>query len=177
MSLNLEQKQVMVAEISAEVAQAQAVVLAEYRGMKVGDMTSLRAKARAAGVYLRVLKNSLARRAVADTPFAALAEQMVGPLAYGVAEDPVALAKVLHEFARSHDKLVIKGGSMANFPMSAKDVANLASLPSRDELLAQLMRTMQAPVTQFARTLSEIPTRLVRVLAAVRDEKQGSVPA
>lgn len=97
MGLNLEQKQAVVAEVSAQVAQAQAIVLAEYRSMQVGDMTELRRKARNSGVYLRVLKNTLARRAVADTPFAGLSGKMVGPLAYGISSDPVAVAKVLHE--------------------------------------------------------------------------------
>ena len=103
MSLNFEQKQAMVAEVSAELARAQAVVLAEYRSLQVGEMTELRRKARGSGVYLRVLKNTLARRAVADTPFKGLAEQMVGPLAYGISSDPVAVAKVLQEFAKGND--------------------------------------------------------------------------
>ena len=102
MSLNLEQKQAVVAEVSEQVAQAQAIVLAEYRSLAVGNMTELRKRARSSGVYLRVLKNTLARRAVADTPFAGLTDQMVGPLAYGISADPVAVAKVLHEFAREN---------------------------------------------------------------------------
>lgn len=174
MSLNLDEKKAVVAEISAEVAKAQAVVVAEYRGMQVGDMTALRAKARKAGVYLRVLKNTLARRAVADTPFAGLAPHMVGPLAFAISADPVAAAKVLHEFARGNDKLVIKAGAMANYVMSAKDVASLASMPSREELLAKLLGTMQAPVAKFVQTLNEVPTKFVRGLAAVRDQKQAA---
>ena len=122
-------------------------------------------------MYLRVLKNTLVRRAVADTPFAGLADQMVGPLAYGISTDPVAAAKVLHEFAKTNDKLVIKAGAMPNFIMSAKDVGNLASMPSRDELLSKLLGTMQAPITQFVRTLNEVPTKFVRGLAAVRDKQ------
>ena len=118
MSLNLEQKQAVVAEVSAEVAQAQAIVLAEYRGLPVGDMTELRKKARSSGVYLRVLKNTLARRAVAETPFTGLTDKMVGPLAYGISSDPVAVAKVLHEFARDNEKFVIKAGAMPNVVMS-----------------------------------------------------------
>lgn len=174
MSLNLEEKKAVVAEVSGQVANAQAVIVAEYRGMEVGDMTVLRAKARGAGVYLRVLKNTLVRRAVADTPFADLAPQMVGPLAYAISSDPVAAAKVLHEFAKGNDKLVIKAGAMANFVMSAKDVGNLATMPSREELLAKLMGTMQAPISQFVRTLNEVPTRFVRGVAAVRDQKQAA---
>lgn len=174
MGLNLEDKKAVVAEVSAEVARAQAIVLAENRGLEVGQMTDLRKRARGAGVYFRVVKNTLARRAVANTPFAGLADQMVGPLAYGMASDPVALAKVLHEFAKGNEKLAIKGGAMANYVMSPKDVANLATLPSREELLAQLLGTMQAPVAQFVRTLAEVPSRFVRTLAAVRDAKGAS---
>ncbi|EQD72836.1 50S ribosomal protein L10, partial [mine drainage metagenome] len=122
MSLNLEEKKAVVAEVTGQVTEAQAIILAEYRGMAVSDMTVLRAKARAAGVYFRVLKNTLVRRAIADTPFAGLADQMVGPLVYGISADPVAVAKVIHEFAKGNDKLVIKGGAMPNSVMSAKDV-------------------------------------------------------
>ena len=171
MSLNLVEKQAVVAELSERLVSAQTIVVAEYRGMGVVDMTGLRVKARANGVYLRVLKNTLVRRAVADTPFAVLADQLVGPLVYGISDDPVAAAKVLSDFAKTNDKLIIKAGAMANFVMSAKDVSNLANMPSRDELLAKLMGTMQAPVGQFVRTLNEVPTRFVRGLAAVRDKQ------
>ena len=172
MGLNLEEKQAVVAEISAQVAQAQAIVVAEYRGLGVAAMTDLRKQARGSGIYLRVLKNTLARRAVAATPFAGLSEKMIGPLAYGISSDPVKVAKVLHEFARGNDKFVIKAGAMANFVMSAKDVANLATMPSRDVLIAMLMGTMQAPIATLVRTLNEVPTKFVRALAAVRDQKE-----
>jgi large subunit ribosomal protein L10 len=172
LGLNLEQKQAVVAEVSAQVARAQAIVVAEYRGLGVAAMTDLRKTARGSGIYLRVLKNTLVRRAVAETPFAGLTEKMVGPLAYGISSDPVKVAKVLHEFARSNDKFVIKAGAMANFVMSPKDVANLATMPSREELIAKLMGTMQAPIATFVRTLNEVPARFVRTLAAVRDQKQ-----
>lgn len=172
MSLNLEQKQALVAEVSAEVAKAQAIVLAEYRSLTVGHMTDLRKKARNSGVYLRVLKNTLARRAVADTPFAGLADRMVGPLAYGISADPVAVAKVLHEFSKENDKLVIKGGAMPNSVMSPQEVGDLAKMPSRQELLATLLGTMQAPVAKLARTLNEVPGKFVRTLAAVNEQKQ-----
>jgi large subunit ribosomal protein L10 len=172
LGLNLEEKQAVVAEISAEVAQAQAIVVAEYRGLGVAAMTDLRKQARGSGIYLRVLKNTLARRAVAATPFAGLSEKMVGPLAYGISSDPVKVAKVLHEFARGNDKFVIKAGAMANFVMSPKDVASLATMPSREELLARLLGTMQAPIATFVRTLNEVPTKFVRALAAVRDQKE-----
>jgi large subunit ribosomal protein L10 len=172
LSLNLEQKQALVAEVSAEVAKAQAIVLAEYRSLTVGNMTDLRKKARVSGVYLRVLKNTLARRAVADTPFAGLADKMVGPLAYGISADPVAVAKVLHEFSRENDKLVIKAGAMANSVMSPKEVGDLARMPSRQELLATLLGTMQAPIAKLARTMNEVPGKFVRTLAAVQEQKE-----
>ncbi len=172
MGLNLDEKKAVVAEVSAEVAKAQGIVVAEYRGLEVGSMTELRAKARKSGVYLRVLKNTLARRAVAGTPFEKLAEQMVGPLVYGISPDPVATAKVLNEFARANEKLVIKAGAMPNAVITAKEVKALASMPSREQLIAQLMGTMQAPVATFVRTLNEVPARFVRTLAAVRDAKE-----
>lgn len=172
MALKLEDKQALVAEVGSQLVNAQAIVLAQYVGMSVADMTVLRANARKSGVYLRVLKNTLARRAVADTPFAGLAEHMSGPLAYGISPDPVAAAKVLHEFAKSNEQFVIKAGAMRHYVMSAKDVANLAQMPSREELLATLMATMQAPVGKFVRTLNEVPSRFVRTLAAVRDQKE-----
>ena len=171
MGLNLEQKKTVVAELSAQLAKAQAVVLVEYRGTLAGDMTQLRAKARSAGVYLRVLKNTLARRAIAGTPFAGLSEKMLGPLAYGISADPVAAAKILHEFARENEKFVIRGGAMANFVMTSKDIANLARMPSREQLLAKLAGTMQAPIARFVRTLNEVPGKFVRTLAALRDQK------
>jgi large subunit ribosomal protein L10 len=135
-------------------------------------MTELRAKARKSGVYLRVLKNTLARRAVAGTPFEKLAEQMVGPLVYGISSDPVATAKVLNEFAKANEKLVIKAGAMPNALITAKEVKALASMPSREQLIAQLLGTMQAPIAQFVRTLNEVPSRFARTLAAVRDLKE-----
>lgn len=172
MGLNLEEKKAVVEEIAAQVAGAKGIVLAEYRGLEVGNMTELRRRARGSGVYLRVLKNTLARRAVKDTPFAKLADQMVGPLVYGISSDPVATAKVMNEFAKGNDKFVIKAGAMPNAVISAKEVAALASLPSREELLAKLLATMQAPIAQFVRTLNEVPTKFVRALAAVRDAKE-----
>lgn len=173
MSLNLQQKEAVVAEVAKALSGAQAVVLAENRGLAVADMTQLRAKARASGVYFRVVKNTLVRRAVAETPYAKLAEQMTGPLAYGIGTDPVAVAKVLNDFAKGNEKFVIRAGAMPGQLMSAKDVAALASLPSREELIAKLMGTMQAPIAKFVRTLNEVPSKFVRTLAAVK-EKQGA---
>ena len=172
MSLNLEQKQAVVAEVSEQLAKAQAVILAEYRSVPVKDMTELRRKARGVGVYLRVLKNTLARRAVAETPFKGLSEKMVGPLAYGISSDPVAVAKVLQEFAKENEKFVIKAGAMPNVVMSARQVAELAKMPSRQELLTMLVGTMQAPIAKFVRTLNEVPGKFARTLAAVRDQKE-----
>jgi large subunit ribosomal protein L10 len=172
LSLNLEQKQAVVAEVSEQLAKAQTVILAEYRSIPVKDMTELRKKARNSGVYLRVLKNTLARRAVAETPFKGLSEKMVGPLAYGISSDPVAAAKVLQEFAKDNEKFVIKGGAMPNLVMSPREVADLAKMPSRNELLAKLLGTMQAPIAKFVRTLNEVPGKFVRTVAAVRDQKE-----
>ena len=174
MGLNLDEKKAVVEEVSAQVAKAQAIVLAEYRGLEVGHMTDLRRQARKSGVYLRVLKNTLVRRAVKDTPFAKLADQMVGPLVYGISSDPVAAAKVLSGFAKSNEKFVIKAGAMPTAVISAKEVAALASMPSREELIAKLMGTMQAPIAQFVRTLNEVPSKFVRGLAAVRDQKAAA---
>ena len=171
MGLNLEQKQTVVAEVAKEVAGAQAIVLAENRGMAVAAMTQLRAKARASGVYFKVVKNTLVRRAVADTPFASLADKMVGPLAYGIGADPVAVAKVLNDFAKGNEKFVIAGGAMPGQLMSAKEISALASLPSREELIARLLGTMQAPIVKLVRTMNEVPGKFVRTLAAVRDAK------
>jgi large subunit ribosomal protein L10 len=174
LGLNLEQKKAMVAEVSAQVGDAQAIIVAEYRGLEVGVMTDLRAKARNAGMYLRVLKNTLVRRAVKDTPFEKLAESMIGPLIYGISSDPVASAKVLNDFAKANDKFVIKAGGLPNSVISAKEVSALANLPSREQLIATLLGTMQAPTTKFVQTLNEVPGRFVRTLAAVRDQKENA---
>ena len=164
----------MIEEASALVAQSKAIVVAEYRGLDVESVTKLRKQARGQGVQLRVLKNTLARRAITGTPFAGLSDKLVGPLVYGFGPDPVAVAKVLSAFAKDNEKLAIKAGVMANFVMDEKAVKTLATMPSREELLAKLMATMQAPIGQFVRTLNEVPARLVRTLAAVRDAKQAA---
>jgi len=174
LGLNLEQKQQVVSEVAGELARAQAVIVAEYRGLNVERATQLRAKARKSGLYLRVLKNTLVRRAVQGTPFAKLAEHLSGPLMYGIGQDPVACAKVLSEFAKDNEPFVIRAGAMPNAVMSAKDVAALALLPGRDELLAKLMGTMQAPVAKLARTMNEVPGKFVRTLAALKDQREKS---
>lgn len=171
MALNRQAKEAVVEEVAAQVAKSEAIVIAEYRGLEVEAITRLRKQARESGVYLRVLKNTLVRRAVAGTPYEKLTDQLVGPLIYGMSEDPVACAKVLDGFAKQSDKLVIKGGAMPNVPMDVAGVKALADLPSRDELLARLLGTMQAPVAKFVQTLNEVPTKFVRGLAAVRDQK------
>lgn len=160
MSLNLTEKKAVVAEVSEQVAQAQVIVIAEYRGTGVASMTTLRASARKSDVYLRVLKNTLVRRAVEKTAFSGLADSMVGPLIFGMSKDPVAAAKVLNDFAKTNDKFVIKAGAVPNQLLDIAGVQALASMLSREELLAKL-----------ARTLNEVPTKFARAIAAVRDAK------
>lgn len=174
MALSRQEKAVKIDEVCAIVAQAKAIVVAEYRGLDVESITRLRRQARGQGVQLRVLKNTLARRAMNGTPFAGLSDHLVGPLVYGMGTDPVAVAKVLSSFAKDNEKLVVKAGAMADFVMDDKAVKALATMPSREQLLATLMATMQAPAAQFVRTLNEVPARLVRTLAAVRDARQAA---
>ena len=171
MSLSLEEKKAIVAEVSAQVASAQAIIIAEYRGIEVGKMTQLRAKTRESGIYFRVIKNSLVRRAVADTPYEGLAKHMIGPLVYGIGTDPVSAAKVLHEFSKDNEKFVIKVGAIGEHVMSRDEITALAALPSREELLSKLLGTMQAPITKFVQTLNEVPAKFARGLAMVRDNK------
>lgn len=156
MSLNIEAKKALVEEIGKSIANAQTLIIAEYGGVTVASMTELRANARAQGVYLRVLKNTLARRAVEGTSFEALSDQMVGPLVYAASEDPVAAAKVLYDFSKKDDKIIIKAGSYNGDVLDAASVAALAAIPSRDELLAKLLGIMQAPVSGFARALAAL---------------------
>ena len=167
MSLDLQKKEAVVAEVAGQVAKAQAIVLAENRGMPVSDMTQLRAKARASGVYFRVVKNTLVRRAVAGTPFEKLSDSMVGPLTYGISSDPVAVAKVLNDFAKGHEKFVITAGAMPGQMMSPKDITALAALPSRDELIAKLMGTMQAPVAPSMWKRTSVPSAAETVATIV----------
>ncbi len=159
MSLNLNDKKAVVAEVSEKVATAQTIVVAEYRGIQVGHLTQLRAKARAQGVYLRVLKNTLARRAVEGTAFASLGNDMTGPLIYAISDDAVAAAKVTHEFAKTNDKLVIRAGNYAGKALDKAGVAALANIPAREVLLAQLAGMMKAPVAGFARGLAALAAK------------------
>jgi len=159
LSLNLNDKKAVVAEVAAKVATAQTIVVAEYRGIQVGHLTQLRAKARDQGVYLRVLKNTLARRAVEGTAFANLADEMTGPLIYSISEDAVAAAKVLADFAKTNDKLVVKAGNYAGKQLDKAAVTALANIPSREVLLAQLLGMMQVPVAGFARGLAALAAK------------------
>jgi ribosomal protein L10 len=156
LSLSIETKKAVVEEIVAGIGNAQTMVLAEYRGISVASMTELRANARKEGVYLRVLKNTLARRAVEGTSFAGLAEHMVGPLVYAASEDAVAAAKVLHQFSKKDEKLIIKAGSYDGAVMDATQVGQLAAIPSREELLSKLLFLMQAPLSGMARGMAAL---------------------
>ena len=162
MSLNRNEKAAVVTDVAAQVARSQTLALAEYRGLTVEHMNKLRADARARGVYLHVLKNSLARRAVAGTPFECAAEAMAGPLIYGFSQDAVAAAKVIADFAKGNDKLVVKAGVYAGKALDANGVKALAAIPSKEVLLAQLLGLMQSPIS-----------RLARVVAAIAEKKGG----
>ena len=167
MSLSLAQKKVVVSEASEAIASASAGVLAEYRGMTVAQLTDLRREARSAGVWIRVVKNNLARIAIADTDFECLSEHFIGPVIFSASEDPVAVAKVMSKAAKDNEKLKITVGAMNGSLMDQKMIDDLSKLPSREELLAKLMGTMQAPVQKFVSTLNEVPGKFVRTLAAV----------
>ena len=173
MSLNLDQKKQVVEDVSAVVGNAQATVIAEYRGMTVEQMKVLRREAYDNNVYVKVVKNTLLKRAVKETEHSCLDDLLVGPLAFAASEDPVAVAKVLNKYAKEYDALEIKAGSMNGQLLSTSEIKALAQLPSRDELLAKLMGTMQAPVAKFVQTLNEVPTKFARGLAAVRDSKEA----
>lgn len=162
MSLNRTEKEAVIAEVSAQAAKSQTLAMAEYRGLTVADLTVLRKNARERGVYLHVLKNTLARRAVAGTQFEAATEQMAGPLIYGFSEDAVAAAKVIADFAKTNDKLVIKAGAFAGKALDANGVKALASVPSREVLLAQIAGLLLSPVQ-----------RMAGVLAALAEKKGG----
>ena len=172
MSLNLDQKKQVVEDVSAVVSNAKTAIVAEYRGLTVEQMKALRREAHENNVTVQVVKNTLLRRAVKDTDFSCLDEYLVGPLAFAASEDPVAVAKVINKYAKEYDALDIKAGSMSGSILSESEIKALAQLPSRDELLAKLMGTMQAPVAKFVQTLNEVPTKFARGLAAVRDAKE-----
>lgn len=174
MTLRLEDKKAIVAEVSAVAQTALSAVAAEYRGLTVERMTQLRADARKSGVYLRVVRNTLARRALQGTSFACLDEALVGPLVLAFSqEDPGAAARVMKNFMKDNDKLVVKALSVDGQLLAAKDLDKLATLPTKPEALATLMSVMKAPITQFVRTMAEPHAQLVRAIAAVRDQKQA----
>jgi large subunit ribosomal protein L10 len=175
MPLNLEQKKAVVAEVAEVASKAYSAVAAEYRGLSVDEMTALRAEARKAGVYLRVVKNTLARKAVEDTDFACMQEGLVGPLVIAFSqEDPGSAARVVGDFAKEHKKLEVKLVSIGGKLLPPEEISTLAKMPTYDEAIAQLMSVMQAPVAKLARTINEVPGKLVRTLAAVRDAKEAA---
>ena len=174
MALNLEDKKALVAEVNAEASRALSVVAAEYRGLSVTQMTELRSKARAAGVYMRVVKNTLARKAVAGTAFECLGPVLKGPLVLAFSkDDPGAAARVVKAFSKDNDKLVTTAVSLGGQLLTAKSLDQVASLPTREQALAKLMGLMKAPIQKLVGTLQATPSKLVRTLAAVRDQKQA----
>ena len=175
MALSLEQKKAVVTEV-AEVAQsAHSAVAAEYRGITVEQMTDLRAKARNEGVYLKVAKNTLVKRAVEGTEFECMADELTGPLMFAFSiDDPGAAARLIKDFAKSEDKIVVRLVAMGAQLYDASEIGRLANMPTRDQALAMLMGVMKAPIEKFVRTLAEPHTKLVRTVAAVRDSKQAA---
>jgi large subunit ribosomal protein L10 len=175
MALNLEDKKALVAEVAEIAAKAQSVVAAEYRGLTVGQMTELRAKARKSGVYVRVVKNTLARKALAGTLFESIGPKLKGPLVLAFSkDDPGAAARVVKDFAKTNEKLVATLVSLGGQVLPAKDLETVASLPTREQALSILLGTLKAPVQKFVSTLAAAPSKLVRTVAAVRDQKQGA---
>lgn len=175
MAIKLEDKRAIVAEIAEVSANALSMVAAEYRGITVGKMTALRKKAREEGVYLKVVRNTLARRAVAGTEFECIQDALTGPLLLAFSQaDPGAAARVIKDFAKENDKLVVKFVSVGGQLLPASDIEKLAKLPTRDQALSMLMSVMQAPITKFVRTLAEPHAKFVRTVAAVRDQKQAA---
>jgi len=173
--LNLEQKKAVVAEVAEVASTAYSAIAAEYRGLSVGEMTELRAKAREAGVYIRVVKNSLARRAVEDTDFACMKDELTGPLVMAFSqEDPGAAARVIKDFAKDHSKLVVKVVSIGGKLLAVSDLEALSKMPTYEQAVSMLMAVMKAPVEKLARTINEVPGKLVRTVAAVRDAKEAA---
>ena len=177
MSLNRNEKAAVVTDVAAQVARSQTLALAEYRGLTVEHLNSLRRQARDKGVYLHVLKNTLARRAVTGTPFEVAAGSMVGPLIYGFSQDAVAAAKVMSDFAKGNDKLVIKGGAYAGKALSAEGVKSLAAIPTKEVLLAQLLGLMQSPISRIARVLAAIAEQRGAAAAPAAEAEAASAEA
>ncbi len=175
MALNLEDKKALVAEVGAMAQQALSAVAAEYRGLSVAQLTDLRSKARAAGVYVRVVKNTLARRAIAGTSFECLSPVLKGPLVLAFSkDDPGAAARVVRAFSKDHDKLVPTAVALSGQLLTARDLERVASLPTRAQALATLMGVMKAPLGKLVGALSAVPSKLVRTLVAVREQKQAA---
>jgi len=174
MALRLAQKQAIVAEVNEAAASALSAVLSDYRGLTVEEMTALRAKARASGVYLKVIRNSLAKRALEGTDYECLDEALVGPtmLAFSQ-EEPGSAARLLKDYAKDHDALEVKALSIGGQLLAADEIDRIAKLPTLDEARAILMSVMLAPITKLARTINEVPGKLVRTLAAIRDSKEA----
>lgn len=172
MALGLDAKKQIVKDTNDIATQALSVVVAEYRGMEVADMTVLRAKAREQGVYLKVIRNTLARRALTGTKFEDIDPALVGPLVYGFSLDaPGAAARLFKDFAKENKNLEVKALSLGSGLLGPDKLDAVASLPTRDEALAKLLATFKAPVSKFVRTINEVPTKFVRVLAAIKDAK------
>lgn len=175
MALRLDDKKAVVAEVAAIAAQAHSAVAAEYRGLTVSQLTNLRKAARESGVYLRVIKNTLARKAVEGTDFACMQDGLVGPLILAFSlEDPGAAARVISAFAKDNEKLVTKLVAVGGKQYGASELERLSKLPTRDQAIAILMGTMKAPIEKFVRTLAEPHAKLARTVAAIRDQKQAA---
>ena len=174
MALSLEEKKAVVSEVSEVAANAHSAIAAEYLGIDVESMTQLRVKARESSVYLRVVKNTLARRALENTDFACMGDSLTGPLLLAFSqEDPGAAARVISDFAKGNDKLIVKVVSIGGKLLAAGDIKRLAEMPTKDQAISMLMSVMNAPITKLARTMKEVPGKLVRTIAAVRDQKQA----
>jgi large subunit ribosomal protein L10 len=174
-ALSLEQKKAVVSEVSEVAANAHSAIAAEYLGLSVGDMTALRAKARENSVYLRVVKNTLAKRAIEGTEFECMSEALVGPLVLAFSqEDPGAAARVIQDFAKQNDKLVVKIVAIGGKLLAAGDIKRLADMPTKEQAISMLMAVMKAPIEKLARTLAEPHAKLVRTVAAIRDQKQAA---
>jgi large subunit ribosomal protein L10 len=175
MALNLEDKKALVAEVAEVAAKAQSVVAAEYRGLSVGQMTELRSKARKAGVYIRVVKNTLARKALAGTLFESVGPKLKGPLVLAFSnDDPGAAARVVKDFAKTNEKLVATLVSLGGQVLPGAELEKVASLPTREQALSMLLGVMKAPIQKFVGTLAAPGSKLVRTIAAVRDQKQAA---
>jgi large subunit ribosomal protein L10 len=174
-AIRLEDKKAIVAEVNEAASGALSLVLADYRGVTSGDMTALRKRAREQQVYLRVVRNTLAKRAIEGTEYECIREVLVGPTLFAFSmEDPGAAARLLKEFAKEKEAFEVKALAVGGELIGAEQIDRLASLPTRDEALAMLARTINAPVVKLARTLNEIPSKVTRAVAAVRDQKQDA---